>query len=701
MGLFSDLLKKLDAGNVKRFNSGGARTGGALELRQTASTGGMATTELLIRLELVMGQSSGLPLMNYANEMVNLSHPLQLFIFAQTTEISNLSYDHAHEFLIVASSALVLMEQKQYERWLSEIKQTLVSGDVDSTSDKIKNFLDYTNERDTRTAYLSDITYTLEKLVFSIHNTELPIVAAELLTENALLSYTNEEILYLPISISHFDNYEDNHRLYKVLTFQLLGQIHCQSAEALGTLNEGIKHRGNDFLTVFSILETLRIDQYIKREFPGLWRDTVLLHKHAGIDYPQNIFDNTDIKLVKSTLHLTASLLESKYTLPDLVYQSSFQLDLIADVQKLTVKREGQQKAPLILNPTTDVDEDLLGTGDPQSADRGYLRALKDSHGDSVLNSPPPGWIPGLSDRVEDEQHTTKHNEKGVFYYKEWDTSLNNYRKDWCRLKEIVNEDTIEEVEIENVEALRHAEHRIRKTFDQLINDQKFMRGQNDGDDIDIDAWVSARSGKSKDADDYQNLYIRNNTNNRDVAIMFAVDLSGSTSGWKNTMIKQSTWLLCKTLARMGDQYAVYGFSGAGRSDCRVYPVKKFDENYTKSVKSRIFSMQPDQYTRMGVAIRHLSMLLGKTTAKTRILFVLTDGRPDDVDSYRGHYGVEDTRLALNEAKALSLKPFVLTFDKEGMDYLPSMLGSNRYQLITDISQLPIQISTIYKQLTT
>ena len=111
--------------------------------------------------------------------------------------------------------------------------------------------------------------------------------------------------------------------------------------------------------------------------------------------------------------------------------------------------------------------------------------------------------------------------------------------------------------------------------------------------------------------------------------------------------------------------------------------------------------MKPHQYTRMGVAIRHLSMLLGKTTAKTRILFVLTDGRPDDVDSYRGQYGVDDTRLALNEAKALSLKPFVLTFDKEGADYLPYMLGSNRYQLITDISQLPIQISIIYKQLTT
>ena len=696
MGLLSRLLDKLDASN--RQNLSLSRKGGSLESKQTGSSGGMSTTELLIRLELVMGQGSGLPLMDYANEMARLSHPLQLFIFSQAAELSDLSYGHANEFLAVASTALVQMEQKQYERWLLGIKQTLGAGDLAIATEQIENYIDFTTERDTNTAYLNDLTYTLEKLVFSIHKSELPFVEAEISADNALMSYTDNEALYLPASISHFDNYADNHRLYKVLTFQLLGQIHCQSAQALGSLNEGVRHHGDDYLQVFSTIETLRIDQYIKREFPGLWRDTVLLNKSAETGYPENIFDDADITSVQATLHLTVSLLESTDVLPHLIYQSTFQLDLMAHVQKLTVER----KAPLILNPTTDVYEEMLETsGDPKTADRGYLRSLKNSKGDSVLKSPPPGWIPDSSGDVEDEQHTTKHHEKGVFYYKEWDTSLKKYRKDWCRLKETLNEDAVETIEIDSSEALRHAEHRIRKTFDQLVNDQKFIRGQSDGDEIDIDAWVSARSSKSKDADDYQNLYIRNNTNNRDVAIMFAVDLSGSTAGWKNNMIKQSTWLLCKTLARMGDQYAVYGFSGSGRSNCRVYPVKTFGESYTKSVKSRIFSMKPDQYTRMGAAIRHLSMLLGKTTAKTRILFVLTDGRPDDVDSYRGQYGVEDTRLALNEAKALSLKPFVLTFDKEGMDYLPYMLGSNRYQLITDISQLPIQISTIYKQLTT
>jgi len=178
MGLFSRLLEKLDESNKRNLSL--SRKGGSLESKQTGSSGGMSTTELLIRLELVMGQGSGLPLMDYANEMAKLSHPLQLFIFSQTSELSDLSYGHANEFLIVASTALVQMEQRQYERWLLRIKQALVAGDDDIATEQIKNYLDYTSERDTNTAYLSDLTYTLEKLVYSIHKSELPIVEAEL-----------------------------------------------------------------------------------------------------------------------------------------------------------------------------------------------------------------------------------------------------------------------------------------------------------------------------------------------------------------------------------------------------------------------------------------------------------------------------------------------------------------------------------------
>ena len=301
MGLFSGLLEIFDQFSKRSWSY--SRKSGSLESRQTGSSGGMSTNELLIRLELVMGQGSGLPLMDYSNEIAKLSHPLQLFIFSQTAELSELSYDHANEFLQVASTALTEMEQRQYERWLLEIKQALVAGNDADASEHIKNHSSYTTEGDSNTVYLSDLTYTLEKLVYSIHKAELPLAEAELSSKSPLMSYTNNEVLYLPTSISHFDNYEDNHRLYKALTFQLLGQIQCQSADAIGTLNEGIRHHGEKYLSFFSRIETLRIDQYIKHSFPGLWRDIELLHESANIDYPSNIFASANLDSVQTSLH--------------------------------------------------------------------------------------------------------------------------------------------------------------------------------------------------------------------------------------------------------------------------------------------------------------------------------------------------------------------------------------------------------------
>lgn len=695
MGFFSNWIKKLNQSQERKLHQ--SRKSGSLESRQSGSSGGgMSTTELLIRLELIVGQNTKLPLMQYSTGIATLSHPLQLIIFSELNELIDLSYDHACDFLAVSASVLTTMEQAQYQRWLSDVKKLLAKGEHLRARERIANYVLYAQDADATAVRLSEITYTLEKLVYSLYNQELPIFESD--GNNKITAFTNGYQLFLPENISCFDNRNDNYRLYKALTFHLLGQLSCGSWQSLDSLKEGINKYGDEYLSIFSKIESLRIDQQIKTEFPGIWRDIELLHKKEGIKYPYDLFEGRDDLSVDDTLELISELIGTDYQLPNLVYQSGFIPSLIGEIKE----SKKINASPLILNPTQDVDKSLLDTtGDPETTDRGYLRSAEDSKNEHRLSNSQLGlWQDAEPNGESVNEHTTKHHEKGVYYYKEWDTSLKKYRKDWCRVKEVVEEVSLEDVKIENIDALKHAEQRIRKTFDLLINDQTFMRYQSDGDEIDIDAWVSARSNKNKHADDYQNVYIRNNANTRDVAIMFAVDMSGSTHGWKNTIIKQSTWLLCKTLARLGDQYAVYGFSGSGRSSCYIYPVKTFAESYDKSVKARIFSMQPHQYTRMGVAIRHLSMVLGKATAKTRILFVLTDGRPDDIDSYRGQYAIDDTRLALNEAKALSLKPFVLTFDKEGMDYLPYMLGSRHYQLITDISHLPIQISTIYKQLT-
>jgi len=130
--------------------------------------------------------------------------------------------------------------------------------------------------------------------------------------------------------------------------------------------------------------------------------------------------------------------------------------------------------------------------------------------------------------------------------------------------------------------------------------------------------------------------------------------------------------------------------------------VKEFADHYDNQVRQRIAGIQPKDYTRMGVAIRHLSGLLNQVDAKTRVLITLSDGKPDDYnDEYRGEYGIEDTRRALIEAKRTGIHPFCITIDREGHDYLPHMYGQVNYTIVDAVEKLPYKVSDIYRRLTT
>ena len=136
------------------------------------------------------------------------------------------------------------------------------------------------------------------------------------------------------------------------------------------------------------------------------------------------------------------------------------------------------------------------------------------------------------------------------------------------------------------------------------------------------------------------------------------------------------------------------------RGRCELYGIKRFDEPYTEAVRARIAGITPQDYTRMGVTIRHLTKLLGEVPARTRLLITLSDGKPDDYDGYRGDYGIEDTRQALIEAKRIGVHPFCITIDETARDYLPRMYGAVNWTLVNDVKKLPLKVSDIYRRLT-
>jgi nitric oxide reductase NorD protein len=177
--------------------------------------------------------------------------------------------------------------------------------------------------------------------------------------------------------------------------------------------------------------------------------------------------------------------------------------------------------------------------------------------------------------------------------------------------------------------------------------------------------------------------------------------MSGSTKGWINDAEREALVMLCEALEALGDRYAIYGFSGVTRKDCRVFRVKSFDEPYGDDVQGRIAGIEAHDYTRMGAAIRHLTATLSAIEARTRLLITLSDGRPDDFsDNYRGEYGIEDTRQALLEAHRAGVKPFCITIDREAHDYLPHMYGAARWALVDDVAKLPVKVAEIYARLT-
>jgi len=195
-----------------------------------------------------------------------------------------------------------------------------------------------------------------------------------------------------------------------------------------------------------------------------------------------------------------------------------------------------------------------------------------------------------------------------------------------------------------------------------------------------------------------ERLYTRMHRTERNIAVVFMVDMSGSTKGWINEAERESLVLLAETLEKLGDRYAIYGFSGMARKRCEICKIKHFDENYDDEIKGRISVIEPRYYTRMGFAIRHLTQMLVETDARTRLLITLSDGKPDDYDSCRGTYGVQDTRRALIESRRRGIHPYCITIDTEAKEYLTHMYGSTEYTVIDSVAKLPLKVSDIYRR---
>jgi nitric oxide reductase NorD protein len=303
-----------------------------------------------------------------------------------------------------------------------------------------------------------------------------------------------------------------------------------------------------------------------------------------------------------------------------------------------------------------------------------------------------------LEDNIQEEEVERK--QEGGIAYDEWDYHRGDYKKDWCIIYEQELQPGDEPFVELTLKKYRGYVTQLRKKFETLKTSHRRVKKQKDGDVIDLDAAIEALSDRHAGLSPEDTIYASFNRNTRDIAVLFLVDMSGSTKGWVNIAEKEALVLMCEALESLGDRYAIYGFSGMTRTRCDYFHIKSFSETYSEEVKRRIAGITPRDYTRMGAPVRNSATVLRPAESRTKFLITLSDGRPEDWGSYKGDYGIEDTRKALLEAREKGIRPFCITIDKEAGLYLPHLFGEANYIVIDDVRKLPGRIVEIYRGLT-
>lgn len=247
----------------------------------------------------------------------------------------------------------------------------------------------------------------------------------------------------------------------------------------------------------------------------------------------------------------------------------------------------------------------------------------------------------------------------------------------------------------------------IRRRFEALRAQRARLHKQDDGDEVDIEAYIEAYSDFRAGYSMRSGLYQTTRNTRRDLAVLLLADASGSTDSWISThrrvidVEREALLLMCGALQSLADPFAALAFSGESAACVTVCTLKGFGEPYGESVGQRIAALQPGAYTRAGAAIRHATALLMKVAARHRLLLMLSDGRPNDVDEYDGTYGVEDTRQAVVESRLQGINSFCLTIDRQAPAYMPRVFGATQYALLSQPENLSAALLDWLKRLLT
>ncbi len=668
----------------------------------------------------------------------------QDFLLNWTRRIATTNIEIAYQFARRAPELLARMDWRMIEAWALHAMDSYDRTGLRAAILVIEGVDSFAQQRHAHVAgaLYEDIDGILLTFARGLSGRKLKLAQGD-------AAYTDSETLFLPNVIAEMETAEDNFRLAKAMVALLwaqtrFGSFRVDLQQALAGYPDPAQA-----LRVFGTLETMRLEAQIGRELPGLYRDMQRLKSMLGQDALPERWRAFASELsepgssVEDSLRLLARAIDEADP-PVFCYQGELRPDAVAQCMAARIEREKMllrvKLAQLAEEHAHDEQDTAADRTDaapakfeleqkedqasgatsmeltldgapiaPPEDVKALLTSIQLDLGqipDEYLTAAGPGeYDPSL---YEEQAHDPNdvwqgtYHEIGAELYDEWDFGRQHYRKNWCVMREKDVAPVYDGFVKDTLDRYSGLVKHLRRSFEAMRDENKLFKRQPYGDEVDIDALVEALADASDGREMSDRLFTRMHRAERNIAVMFMVDMSGSTRGWINDAERESLLLLCEALETLGDRYAIYGFSGQTRKRCELYKIKEIDEPYNDLVKARISGIRPQDYTRMGFAIRHLSRLLTEVEARTKLLITISDGKPDDYfDIYRGQYGIEDTRQALIEAKRAGIHSFCITIDKEARDYLPHMYGAAHYAIIDDVRRLPLKVADIYRRLTT
>jgi nitric oxide reductase NorD protein len=495
-------------------------------------------------------------------------------------------------------------------------------------------------------------------------------------------------------------------------------------------------------LRLFTTVENGRIDFLLRTAYRGIRRDLDLV-RHRLRERRPNI-DEIPAQLIPFEMLFQAAICggateQMRRAYPTVVRDLELVLEhyvfradaTVADSLMATQriyeffveqpsKGDAQNDQPSEGNSGESHGESAMPETGESSADQQQIEAREDPFSLWASNqtqevAPDSELVQQLSGGEQAEQDLQKGDVP--FYYDEWDRELGDYRSRWCRV-----------IQRSGARGGRSFVELTRSRYSGVISSIRYqfqllrpenlrrIRGEVDGEDYDLQAVIDYALDKRSTGLIDDRLYTRKLRRERDVAVSFLLDMSSSTArtisrnpsyhytqpGQRIIDIeKEGLVLMSEALEAVGDVYSIQGFTSEGRRNVKFYIVKDFNETYSVDVEKRIGGITYQNNTRLGAAIRHAAARLAGQEARTKLLIVLSDGRPYDHDYGDSRYAREDTRIALRQARIDGIVPFCITIDRESEDQLRDMYGEVGYTIIDDVLSLPERLPGIYSRLTT